>query len=284
MSSANSTAKYMQAMKLKISLKNTLNHDTRTDDEENNNDEGNNEEIPMIIDEEIETAFNKLKKGKASDNKGIRAEVIKLIFNEALKQESCTPETWRRIRIKVIHKKEMWKKLVTTARFVHCQRCTNCFRPSCTTDFILGLIKSNQESMEGSVVLTKRKIQGFLSVNLWGQVITVRGQILVSRIDDATLRVLCCALCVESLFWRAPRPQVNTRGFSACHTKPHHTHTPRPQQQPRRQGQRETERETERDRETQRETVRDREVKTERETRQDERREEKRQEPREQKR
>ena len=31
--------------------------------------------------------------------------MIRLIFNEVLKQESCTPEIWRRIRIKVIHKK-----------------------------------------------------------------------------------------------------------------------------------------------------------------------------------
>ena len=33
-------------------------------------------------------------------------------------------------------------------------------------------------------------------VNLWGQVITLHGQSLVSRTDDATLRVLRCALCV----------------------------------------------------------------------------------------
>ena len=30
---------------------------------------------------------------------------MKQIFNEVLKQESCTPETWRRIRIKVINQK-----------------------------------------------------------------------------------------------------------------------------------------------------------------------------------
>ena len=35
--------------------------------------EGNNEEIPLITDEEIQAAINKLKKGKASDNNGIRA-------------------------------------------------------------------------------------------------------------------------------------------------------------------------------------------------------------------
>ena len=56
------------------------------------------------------------KKGKASDCNGVRAEDIEAcsektkemtrqIFNEILKQEDCTPTTWRRIRIKVIHKK-----------------------------------------------------------------------------------------------------------------------------------------------------------------------------------
>ena len=56
------------------------------------------------------------KKGKASDNNGIRAEDIKTCdettnemirqkFNEVLKQEDCTPETWRRTRMKVIHEK-----------------------------------------------------------------------------------------------------------------------------------------------------------------------------------
>ena len=37
-------------------------------------------------------------------------------------------------------------------------------------------------------------------MSLWGQVITLRGQILESRTDDATLRVLCCVLCVCSLY------------------------------------------------------------------------------------
>ena len=97
-------------------LQNTLNYETRADDEEKNNDEGNNEGLLMIIDEEIQTAINKVKKGKASDNNGIRAEdirtcddatkeTIKQIFNEVLKQESCTPETWHRLRIKLSTKK-----------------------------------------------------------------------------------------------------------------------------------------------------------------------------------
>ena len=56
------------------------------------------------------------KKGKASDNNGLRAadiktcdattkETIRQIFNEVLKQEDCTPETWRIIHVKAIHKK-----------------------------------------------------------------------------------------------------------------------------------------------------------------------------------
>ena len=36
-------------------------------------------------------------------------------------------------------------------------------------------------------------------VNLWGQVRTLRGQILGSRRGDDTLRVLCCVLCVCAL-------------------------------------------------------------------------------------
>ena len=56
------------------------------------------------------------KKGKASDCNGVRAEDIEAssektnemtrqIFNEILKQEDCTPTTWRIIRLRVIHKR-----------------------------------------------------------------------------------------------------------------------------------------------------------------------------------
>ena len=54
-----------------------MNPEARTDKDKENNDEGGKEEIPEIIEEEIQTAINKLKKGKASDNNGIRAEDIK---------------------------------------------------------------------------------------------------------------------------------------------------------------------------------------------------------------
>ena len=44
---------------------------------------------------------------------------MRQIFNGALKQEDCTPTTWRRIRIKVIHKKAHVKQAGT-------------YRPICT--------------------------------------------------------------------------------------------------------------------------------------------------------
>ena len=64
-------------------------------------------EIPDFTQDEVQAAIDNLRKGKASDNHGIRAEDIKTcdettkemirqIFNEVLKQEDCTPKTWRR--------------------------------------------------------------------------------------------------------------------------------------------------------------------------------------------
>ena len=64
----------------------------------------------------MQAAIDRLKCGKSRDSKGIRAEDIKgcveetkewirQIFNEVLQQKDCTPESWRRIRLKVIYKK-----------------------------------------------------------------------------------------------------------------------------------------------------------------------------------
>ena len=39
------------------------------------------------------------------------------------------------------------------------------------------------------------KIQGFLLVNLWSQVVTLRGQIVVSRTGGDTLRVVRLCVC-----------------------------------------------------------------------------------------
>ena len=80
----------------------------------NNNDEMTR--IPEITTEELRTAINKLKKGKSPDSNGIRAEDIKAcdeetkemvreIFNEIIKRNEFTPEAWKKVKIKVIHRK-----------------------------------------------------------------------------------------------------------------------------------------------------------------------------------
>ena len=64
--------------------------------------------IPKITTEELQ--------GKSPDSNGIRAEDIKAcddetremvrqIFNEIIKQNEITPEAWKKVKIKVIHKK-----------------------------------------------------------------------------------------------------------------------------------------------------------------------------------
>ena len=74
------------------------------------------EPILEFTTEEIQAAIDRLKRGKAGDNSGIKAEHIKRcssetkewirrIFNEIVQEEDCTLQTWRRIRINVIHKK-----------------------------------------------------------------------------------------------------------------------------------------------------------------------------------
>ena len=72
-------------------------------------------EIPEFTSEELQAAIDRLKKGYPGDSNGIRAEDIKTcdegtketvrqIFNEMPKQKDCTPETWRRLGTKVMHK------------------------------------------------------------------------------------------------------------------------------------------------------------------------------------
>ena len=72
--------------------------------------------IPEITTEELQTAINRVKKGKSADSNGIRAkdikacddetkEMVRQIFNEIVKQNEFTPEAWREVRLKVIHEK-----------------------------------------------------------------------------------------------------------------------------------------------------------------------------------
>ena len=72
--------------------------------------------IKEFTTEEIQSAIDRLTKGKAKDGNGIRAEQLKncsegtkekkmTIFNEIAQQEDFTPKSWRKIRIQVIYKK-----------------------------------------------------------------------------------------------------------------------------------------------------------------------------------
>ena len=80
------------------------------------NDTDEMSRIPEITTEELQAAINKLKNGKSPDSDGIRAEdikacddetreVVRQIFNEIIKQNEFTPEAWKRVKIKVLHKK-----------------------------------------------------------------------------------------------------------------------------------------------------------------------------------
>ena len=71
--------------------------------------------IPEITTEELQNAISNLKKGKSPDSNGIRAEDIKTcddetremvrqLFNEIIKRNNFTPDEWKKVKIKVIHK------------------------------------------------------------------------------------------------------------------------------------------------------------------------------------
>ena len=72
--------------------------------------------IPEITTEELQSAICKLKTGKSPDSNGIRAEDIKdcddetremmrQLINEIIKRNNFTPDEWKKVKIKVIHKK-----------------------------------------------------------------------------------------------------------------------------------------------------------------------------------
>ena len=110
MSSENSTPYFLQKKDLKKYMVHTIQKQEQTKEVKATMKKAS-EEIPEFTNDEVQTPINKLKKGKASDNSGIRAEDIKTYddttkeMNELIKQDDCTPETWRRIRLKVIHRK-----------------------------------------------------------------------------------------------------------------------------------------------------------------------------------
>ena len=89
-------------------------NESSTDVQNNGTDEMTR--ISEIATEELQFAINKLTQGKSPGSNGIRAENIKAcddetremvrqIFNEIVKQNEFTPEAWKKVKIKVIHKK-----------------------------------------------------------------------------------------------------------------------------------------------------------------------------------
>ena len=88
-------------------------------------------------------------------------EMTRQIFNEILKQEDCTPTTWRRIRIKVIHKKrEMWKRQETTGHYALCQRFTSSFQRFCAIGCVRDSTVCNQKTRVGSGYHSRRLTLG----------------------------------------------------------------------------------------------------------------------------
>ena len=91
-----------------------LYEDSEKDDSEH--EMSGDKRIPEITTEELQSAISKLKTGKSPDSNGIRAEVIKAcdderremmrqIFNEIIKRNNFTLDEWKKVKIKVIHKK-----------------------------------------------------------------------------------------------------------------------------------------------------------------------------------
>ena len=72
--------------------------------------------IPEIKTEELQSAISKLITGKFPDCNGIRAEdidfcddetreMVRRLFNEIIRRNNFTLDKWKKVRIKVIHKK-----------------------------------------------------------------------------------------------------------------------------------------------------------------------------------
>ena len=91
-----------------------LYEDKERDDSEH--EMSDDKRIPEITTEELQSAISKLKTGKSPDGNGIRAEDIKAfdgetremmrqLFNEIIKRNNFTPDEWKKVKIKVIHKK-----------------------------------------------------------------------------------------------------------------------------------------------------------------------------------
>ena len=132
--------------------------DLRTEDDGKDPEQDNS--IKEFAITEIQDAIDRLKKGRAKDSNGIRAEQLKncsddtkekirTIFNEIAQQDDFTPKSWRKIRIQVIYKKVTEKMQATTGQSVVCQYCTSCLPPYYTLGSLLLYTKFNLPTKRG---------------------------------------------------------------------------------------------------------------------------------------
>ena len=136
------------------------------EDSEKDNSEhemSDDKRTPEITTEELQSAISKLKTGKSPDSNGICAEDIKAcddetremmrqIFNEIIKRNNFTPDEWKKVKIKVIHKKGDVED-VSNYRPI----CTNCSRQSCMEDYTQCLTKNKQKIRLDSEKLTRQR-------------------------------------------------------------------------------------------------------------------------------
>ena len=108
---------------------------TRAEGEDEENEQSI--KIKEFTTEEIQSAIDRLKKGKAKDSRGVRAEQLKLcsdetkeeirtIFKEIAQQVDFTPKSWRKIRIQVFYKKVTEKTRATTGQYADYKYYTSC--------------------------------------------------------------------------------------------------------------------------------------------------------------
>ena len=122
-----------------------------------NKDTSEMKRIPEITIEELQTAINRLKKAilqTAMESEPKTSKLATKKRNEIVKQNEFTPEAWRKVRIKVIHKKRrlgrFWK-LQPELLFA----CV--VRQYCTADYTPDLTKSKRKIRPGSEALTKQQ-------------------------------------------------------------------------------------------------------------------------------
>ena len=85
-------------------------------------------------------------------------EMVRQIFNEIIKQNEFTPEAWKKVKIKVLHKKGDVELVgVTTVRYAHCLRCTKCSRRFCTEDCIYDSTKNKLKIRLDSEAHTRQR-------------------------------------------------------------------------------------------------------------------------------